>query len=235
MQVIEANKTFTFDLSPITSGSVMVSMDADKVNEGNEASNMIVFVYDVNAPENTLFEVVNVTDQSFEVNAKFNESGTLFFAGGLFEGALPEVHMVIEGTEFEYSGSVALEAHELVNFKIEGLNAEMPYGIFLVSQDALGNTSEVYSKSLETTYLNETKHHSIKVFPNPVSETVYVSCEQKIEQLKLIAIDGKSYSVSVDKISNGLFSIDLQNIDPGIYFITGSITGDSFNKKIIKQ
>lgn len=73
----------------------------------------------------------------------------------------------------------------------------------------------------------------IKIFPNPVSDVLYVKNNSLYNYLEIISLDGTVvYSV---RISKGNFSLDAGNINPGVYILR--LKGDRYcqSYKILKR
>lgn len=74
----------------------------------------------------------------------------------------------------------------------------------------------------------------ISVFPNPTSNIIYLSRLPSSEiEIKIISIDGKLMPVQLSRISNNDSSINLGNLDSGIYMIYIITPKETLTKRII--
>lgn len=237
LQVVADNRSFTLDLTPNNSGMVMVKIEEDVVDEGNELSNNLIFVYDIDAPKNSSAIINNITNNSFDASLTFDESGTLYYGGWESEENTPSTDDLINGSEnFVFSGTHEISADEAVNFTITGLAASQGYSLFFIAADALGNISDLYTERITTTTIQDALAKHLNIYPNPAKEVLYIASEEIISNVSLIALDGKVHAIeATKKIANNLHSINLNDFNPGVYFITGNCGDQIFREKVIIQ
>lgn len=227
--------TFSVDVTPANAGSVIVKLAADKVNEGNDPSNTVVLVYDNVAPENTLLNIENITENSFDANIKFNENGTMYYAGIAGTDDVPSPDEIVNPDGFLFSGNEEIAANENLNLNITGLESNFNYRFCFVAVDALGNTSETFSETVLTTTVNNKLANPFNIYPNPANDQLFITTPLKVNNIKLVGIDGKTYPVKLNILSDNITSIDLNNLASGIYFITGKTGDKQIARKIIKK
>lgn len=83
-----------------------------------------------------------------------------------------------------------------------------------------------------TTNTNElTKNTNISVYPNPTSDIINISSENKIESYKIISVDGKTIE------ENNLTSnqINVENLQEGTYLLKLKLADKVITKKFIKK
>jgi len=87
-------------------------------------------------------------------------------------------------------------------------------------------------KTLTIKYLED---HKISMFPNPVTDKLYVSSESNERvQLKIFDVIG---NIQVEELLNGtsLVELDLKNLAKGYYTVSFSINGEETFHTIIKD
>jgi len=82
-----------------------------------------------------------------------------------------------------------------------------------------------------TASIDETTEQEIKLFPNPVSDTLNIQFNGKIDQIAIYNLLG------VEVLNkNGLEStIDMKSLKSGIYFIKLQIGEQTIARKIVKE
>ena len=58
----------------------------------------------------------------------------------------------------------------------------------------------------------------LTIFPNPVTDFVYVSGGKNTNQVKVVDLRGKNVPVEVNK-QGGTLKLNLSSLSPGVYFI----------------
>ena len=90
-----------------------------------------------------------------------------------------------------------------------------------------------YTSPLSTTSFSESKQ--LTIFPNPVNNYVTICSNQRITDLELINVLGEKMDLNEINFENNSASIDLSNINSGIYFIEATINGIVIKSKLIKR
>lgn len=144
--------------------------------------------------------------------------------------------------EIEYDFSVTMR-EMVLPFGDEDFEAEIyfvykpvlayEYGWDSVESDfSLRHRSLLYFSQAEFSLVPETKDQIVTIYPNPVSDYLFIKLDDnsKSSVLKLYDINGKTM---IERSVEGSSQIDVRNFAPGIYFYQ-IITGDSTLKgKII--
>ncbi len=84
--------------------------------------------------------------------------------------------------------------------------------------------------------INENNKESIKIFPNPVNNVLYIKSTSIIKNVKIVDVTGKQINSYSFENGNNNVSIDISGLQNGVYFI--KITGKNNNitvNKIIKD
>ena len=127
------------------------------------------------------------------------------------------------------------------NANIDGVNRTDASGILVVSLPAghhkimKSGTGNIFYVKLSYSTLglsNNTKAPQLTLYPNPVSDQLYISSEsQKIENIMIYSLSG----AVVKDSSNEVEFIDMSNLATGNYLVRVTTDQGSFTKKIIKK
>lgn len=74
------------------------------------------------------------------------------------------------------------------------------------------------------------KYNQLKLYPNPVINTLYIDIETPIEKIQIFDITGKQ-----QLIVSSVKEIDMSRLQAGIYLLMVKTKGDVFARKIIKK
>ena len=129
-----------------------------------------------------------------------------------------------------------------------------PNAIFRIRCDASSNADKVYidkviiignptqgidvnPSSIKNNLVNSitnTPEDAIRltVYPNPVTQYIYVEAEEKIEQVNFYSIEGR---LIMSKSELDDFGIDVSNLKNGIYIVEVKSDGEIFHQKVIKR
>lgn len=120
---------------------------------------------------------------------------------------------------------------------ITGLMPGTPYQYRLKSVNAFGES--VYSNIINVTTLAgisaEENNKNVSVYPVPASTRLFIETTIGVEgnQISIANIVGSKIPLAVTMISANLFSINIENLEAGIYLITINTASDTIVKKII--
>jgi hypothetical protein len=89
------------------------------------------------------------------------------------------------------------------------------------------------SNSVLITGMNEKDAASLRIFPNPVSEQLFISAPFRITSLQLMDTHGAILLEQAD--AQGILHLDLQNLSPGIYLLEVVAEGQAVIRKVIKR
>lgn len=77
---------------------------------------------------------------------------------------------------------------------------------------------------------------SIKVYPNPVSDVCIIEAENvENAELYLTSLSGQLVNFSINNRDNESISLDIENLDAGIYLVVVRMNGMQTTRKIIKE
>ncbi|HHH54978.1 MAG TPA: T9SS type A sorting domain-containing protein, partial [Bacteroidetes bacterium] len=97
-----------------------------------------------------------------------------------------------------------------------------------------GYCNQIYSDLVTldiTTSTGDLEFNTVSIYPNPVKTTLNVNCYQEITFLKLLDINGKI----IINLKNPKNTIDISNLDTGIYFVKIITANNIFFTKIVKM
>ncbi len=110
--------------------------------------------------------------------------------------------------------------NESLSIGNQSLNTAGGFDAFLVSL-SLSPTANVKAKP----------DQSLKLFPNPVSDTLFLESEQKISHLRLEDTEGKVVFSSKEWVAQ----IDLSHLPIGVYFLRYEVKGQILSKVVLIQ
>lgn len=110
--------------------------------------------------------------------------------------------------------------NESMNLEGRSLNAAGGFDAFLVSLNLAPTANQ-----------NAKPDQSLKLFPNPVSDTLYLESGQRITQLQLEDTEGKVVFSSKE----GVAQIDLSHLPIGVYFLRYKVKGQPQSKVVLIQ
>jgi hypothetical protein len=76
--------------------------------------------------------------------------------------------------------------------------------------------------------------HKLVIFPNPTSDVIYLPSEHGTGPIILFDGTGRVIDRMIPIISEGLVSLDVRLLPPGLYFVTLRIGGKIWNGKFVK-
>jgi Secretion system C-terminal sorting domain len=72
---------------------------------------------------------------------------------------------------------------------------------------------------------------NIKMYPNPGSGTLYLNSAIVLNEIQILAMDGRTVLVDFNK--SGQFSMDIQSLAPGVYNVRAiSMSGDVYTEPL---
>lgn len=84
--------------------------------------------------------------------------------------------------------------------------------------------------------VNSEKHIDFSVYPNPASEVVHLMINEPAEKVEINITDMRGRSVvqqSVSSLNGAVFSVDVSNLDKGVYFMTVNSGAKRATEKLI--
>ncbi|MDX1350236.1 MAG: T9SS type A sorting domain-containing protein [Putridiphycobacter sp.] len=92
----------------------------------------------------------------------------------------------------------------------------------------LGWVTDYYYTNLAS--VNEIEQVEVTVYPNPATDFLSISSDEKIEQIKIVDMNGQ-----VVLTQNSSTAIEVSQLSKGTYLIIGSTNGQVFKQTFIKQ
>ncbi len=138
-------------------------------------------------------------------------------------GAIPNVGTVSQTTYNYYSNSTGY-----LVFRYSTITINVP----LLSINQTTTSIETFETILLSNSDYDFLSHNIFISPNPVNEKLNISHSEniKINYLKIFDVTGKELSLSRDRNS-----VDVNDLQNGVYFVNIHTDKGTFTKKIIKQ
>ncbi|MCG9911998.1 MAG: T9SS type A sorting domain-containing protein [Flavobacteriales bacterium] len=139
-----------------------------------------------------------------------------------------------EGLTLQYDGyTVPLRAKAPVI-------AGNTYRLHLIVADAGDGSSDSGVFIQKGSFLVSNEEHQlnsseISIFPNPVTEQLILYSAEPISSFSITDISGKTYSVSASKPAETNYSLSVENLSAGLYFLQVFSNGKIFTQKFIKQ
>lgn len=122
--------------------------------------------------------------------------------------------------------------------ELRTLNTDTGLTLFVgpLGSDAPGGTLQFgWSSSRKSTILSATENSitSFEVFPNPVSTSFQIKSHHPVEEIFIYNIMGQELKRITIKNENQ--SIDISNLDSGVYFVTLRMNGNQSTRRLIKK
>lgn len=105
------------------------------------------------------------------------------------------------------------------------------YGMASTTEHLASNCSHSFSNVSCNISLDEPKRNSISLYPNPATNTLFISDNDKISELKLYNSSGQ---LILQKTSTPS-SIDISYLPSGIYFLHIDVEGTTETTKLLKE
>ena len=108
------------------------------------------------------------------------------------------------------------------------------YNIQLIAYNNCGNDTIIDALDVFVN-INENEINNINIYPNPANTFVIVESNKfKVKSYSIVDITGKMVKQSAIKQTNNL-TIDISDLDNGIYFLNIKTSEFNINKRLIKQ
>lgn len=136
-----------------------------------------------------------------------------------------------------YRGTEKLANVTTTYYLAEGLEPNTEYCFTITALNGITESeksAEACAKTLDNVGLNELSS-SLNVYPNPVNDKLYIEAEVKIEDVAIYTITG--VMVGQQTTSNGqqTLTLDLSELNSGIYFVRINTDKGEIVKKIVKN
>ena len=114
------------------------------------------------------------------------------------------------------------------------LKGDSTYTVIVTDTNGCKKSSSIYVGS--TVGLEEEIISSIKVYPNPTSDVLFISSDEKISEISIVDLYGKKCKIKTDISDfNSIISIDLSDLDLGVYFLGLTKNNIQVQVKFIKN
>jgi hypothetical protein len=202
----------------------LVSSEIKKISVSTDAGITFVNLYP---------QLLDVKAEEVTIAVKTTKAGEVYYVALPQGSASPTAEQI--STKTDATGAVAanggqktITANTELSITVSSLTEETPYDIYLVAKDAESVFSTVQKLATTTiTGLEQPSNAYVKVFPNPVVESIMVyntTASSMFIQLK----DMQGRLVHSTMVHGENTRIDMMNIPQGLYFLhynTASATG----------
>ena len=122
-----------------------------------------------------------------------------------------------------YTNVEAADAHVQYGFQVVGINAnpanEVALGSVVVTNSSLG--------------INDINTINVAVFPNPTANNVNIQSDEQLKSVVVYNVLGQVVKNATPNATN--FSLEMSNVDGGMYFVTVTTETGSKTVKLIKE
>ena len=131
-----------------------------------------------------------------------------------------------------YQDGEMIATVELPSYTVEGLEKSTEYccTVTAVNQAGESEKSDEVCKTLGEGV--EEFASSFNIYPNPVSDKIYIETEVEIEEVSIFDIYGRRQELSA--VSCQPSAIDVSNLNSGIYFVKVVTSEGEVVKRILK-
>ena len=77
--------------------------------------------------------------------------------------------------------------------------------------------------------------NNVSIYPNPVKDRLYIETESEIEDIVVFDIYGKSQNLRISESQNLNISIDVSNLNSGVYFVKINTANGNIVKRFVKE
>lgn len=145
----------------------------------------------------------------------------------------PDPYDELEITTEQLPDWLTLEDHGDGTATLSGVPEEMgDETIVLVVSDGMEDEEQEFVITIsETTLVNETGDLSLKIYPNPFRDKLFIETEEEAE-LSIFGISGNQ--LMHVQLKNSKKEISMSNHPPGIYFLKLQVGNEVVTKKVVK-
>ncbi len=137
------------------------------------------------------------------------------------------IYYSFDGGDFELL-DYTTETSYIIESPGNGLHA-----YFLTAVYDEGESDPTYTLEILLTGENEITKENISIFPNPVSDIVYLKSDESIISVKVLNYTGQV--VMAETINNKLYGLNLSQLKQGIYFLVMETGNKQVSRKIVKK
>ncbi len=188
--------------------------DANEDEDGNEDGNDIPTPKPLDAPEN--------------IEAKALSSSSIMLTWDHVEDALK--YHVYQDDEF-------IAIAEETEFLVEGLEADTRYCFYVIAvNDSIESdeSDEDCARTKDGESINELSS-SINIYPNPVDNELILATELRVEEIAIYDIYGRMTTVYGLQTTDFIHTIDVADLEAGVYFVNIKTENGNIVKRFIKN
>ena len=134
-----------------------------------------------------------------------------------------------------YQGEEKIATTELPSYTVQGLEADTEYCFTVTAVNEVGE-SEKSAEACGKTKTDgiEELATSLNIYPNPVSDKLYIETEVEIEEVVVYDVYGR-HQVTETPSRQGNLSVDVSNLNSGVYFVKVVTENGEVVKRFIKK
>ncbi len=169
-------------------------------------------------------------------NFTSNVSGYVYFGVKMADEPAPIVGEILADTSLVTFDSYYSLAGAPANYELFNLSPGTSYKIYAFVIDDYNDTSAISSYAFSTASgvgINKLVNENITIYPNPVSNILYITLQEKSE---FSIVDASGRMIQTGKLEAGKSEVNIGQLTQGIYFIHINLNdGSTFAKQIIKK
>lgn len=237
--MVGGTSTWTFQWKAPASGNtdLVVNVAGNAVDGNNQSTND---AFDIDAfsisspnagtPTITQVNASNITGTSADITADINANN--FNTTALVEYGLTAPY---GSTQNMSPATITGASPTPATATLNGLTPNTMYHYRIKATNTNGTTTGndgTFTTALVSSVTQQTVNEEWNVYPNPILDYVYIESNKEAQSIKLnlISLDGKSQTISIEKLASGKYKLNTQAFIPGHYFLQI----ENGNKKITK-
>ena len=213
-------KTLVYPSSSSSKGSVKSNVTTDNNHWTADYSK-----YPMNM---TMIAVVEGAESAYEVAA---------FADGECRGSARPIYVEALDIYIMFM-TISGEDGETLTFKYYDVNTGETYAIadeFTFSVNAtVGDVMEPYVMTRGTMGVDELSS-SINIYPNPVDNELFLATEVRVEEIAIYDVYGRTTTVYGLQTTDFVHSIDVADLEAGVYFVNIKTENGNIVKRFVKK
>ena len=176
----------------------------------------------------TMIAVVEGAESAYEVAA---------FADGECRGSARPIYVEALDSYIMFM-TISGEDGETLTFKYYDVNTGETYAIadeFTFSVNAtVGDVMEPYVMTRGAMGIDELSS-SINIYPNPVDNELFLATEVRVEEIAIYDVYGRKTTVYGLQTTDFVHSIDVADLDAGVYFVKIKTENGNIVKRFVKK
>ena len=81
----------------------------------------------------------------------------------------------------------------------------------------------------------EEQTSSFNIYPNPVNDMLYIETETEIEEVSIFDVYGRNQNLRSSETQNLSISVDVANLNSGVYFVRIKTENGEVVKRFVKE